>query len=75
MYTRGFLNIGKIESTIPVCIIPLCDPYNNFFSSLVEASKNQDPTELTYYIFTPHHCYTITLYFTNLKQFLFLFSS
>lgn len=75
MYTRNFVNIGKIESTILVCIIPLHDPCNNFFSRLVvDASKNQELTELTYYIFTAHHCY-MTLYFTNLKQFLFLFSS
>lgn len=49
---------------------------NNVFSRLITVGiKNQELTQLTYYIFTAHPYYTIILYFTNLNQLLFTFYS
>lgn len=75
MYTKVILNTSKIKSMTLVCMIPLYDSCNNVFSRLITVgSKNQELTQLTYYIFTAHPYYTI-LYFTNLNQLFFTFYS
>lgn len=62
MCNKFILNIGKIESMILICMIPLYGSCNNFFSRLITVgSKNQELTQHKCYIFTAYPYYTITL--------------